>query len=75
MKPINTTRRQWLHIAAMVASAAVPWYAHAADLPGDYFAGKTLKIIVPYPAGGTSDPVYVHDWSASPGMGGAARPA
>ncbi len=56
MKPIDTQRRQWLRIAALAASTtALPWYAHAADLPGDYFTGKTLKIIVPYPAGGTSD--------------------
>ena len=57
MKPIHTLRRKWLLTAAGAAVAAIastPWLAHAADMPADYFTGKSVKIIVPYPAGGTS---------------------
>ena len=61
MKAIDTHRRVWLRaaegatVAAVVALSSMPWLAHAADLPADYYTGKSLKIIVPYPAGGTSD--------------------
>ena len=55
MKPIHNNRRQLVQALACAALTAAPWLASAAELPADYFNGKTLKIIVPYPAGGTSD--------------------
>jgi tripartite-type tricarboxylate transporter receptor subunit TctC len=39
----------------LAAAAVLPTAAHAAEPGAAYFAGKTVKIIVPNPAGGTSD--------------------
>lgn len=58
MNPFQFNRRQLVRGAAVVALAAaasIPLVARAADAPASYFAGKTIKIVVPYPAGGTSD--------------------
>lgn len=56
--PMGSTRRQFTlaaGAAALMAAAAVPATASAAELAPTFFHGKTLKVIVPYPAGGTSD--------------------
>ena len=42
-------------LAAVVAAIGTPLAAAAAEPGAEYFAGKTVKIIVPNPAGGTSD--------------------
>ena len=42
-------------VAAAALVAALPASASAADPGASHFAGKTVKIIVPNPAGGTSD--------------------
>jgi tripartite-type tricarboxylate transporter receptor subunit TctC len=39
----------------MAAAMAAPLGAGAADAGAEYFAGKTIRIVVPNPAGGTSD--------------------
>jgi tripartite-type tricarboxylate transporter receptor subunit TctC len=46
------TRRALLAAAAATALAAAAPQAFAAD---PYFGGKSIKLVVPYPAGGTSD--------------------
>ena len=51
-------RRQFVRgviTAAVAAAMASTPAAYAADAGTEYFAGKTVKIIVPNPAGGTSD--------------------
>ena len=55
MKPVHCCRRLLVQAVACAALTAAAGMASAADLSPDYFNGKTLKIIVPYPAGGTSD--------------------
>jgi tripartite-type tricarboxylate transporter receptor subunit TctC len=58
MIPTQFSRRQLLRSAALAAFAVValhPPVASAAELAPAYFTGKTIKIIVPYPPGGTSD--------------------
>ncbi len=55
MNPSTIRRRQVICTAALSTLALAPWAASAAELSADYYTGKTLKIIVPYPAGGTSD--------------------
>ena len=55
MHPTPPRRLRLLRALGVAALAAMPWAAHAADLAADHFAGKTIRIIVPYPAGGTSD--------------------
>jgi len=42
-------------VAAVAAAIGTPLAAAAAEPGAEYFAGKTVKIIVPNPAGGTSD--------------------
>jgi tripartite-type tricarboxylate transporter receptor subunit TctC len=44
-----------LALAAITFCGAAPLAARAADAGAAHFAGKTVKIIVPNPAGGTSD--------------------
>lgn len=52
-------RRRILQLAGLsalaVAAAGVSVPSRAADAPADAFAGKTIKIIVPFTAGGSSD--------------------
>ena len=58
MKSINFSRRQFVRVTALAALAGVAassLAAHAAESGVEYFAGKTIRIIVPNPAGGTSD--------------------
>ena len=45
----------WSLAIALVAAVGATGLAHSAELPADHFNGKTMKLIVPYPAGGTSD--------------------
>ena len=51
------TRRihPFARLTALLALAAGTWTAQAAELAADYFTGKTIRIIVPNAAGGTSD--------------------
>ena len=58
MNPTLFSRRRLVRsatLAAFAAAASLPMLTHAADLSPTYFSGKTIKIVVPYPAGGTSD--------------------
>ena len=58
MIPNPLSRRQLVRGAALVtlaAAAATPRVAGAAEIAPAYFTGKTIKIVVPYPPGGTSD--------------------
>jgi len=59
MQTVTFPRRRILQLAGLgalalaAAGASVP--SRAADAPADAFAGKTIKIIVPFTAGGSSD--------------------
>jgi tripartite-type tricarboxylate transporter receptor subunit TctC len=58
LDPTTTSRRHLLRgafFAALAAAGTIALPAAAAEDAGAYFAGKTIKIIVPNPAGGTSD--------------------
>ncbi len=56
MRSIILNRRHLVRGALLAAVAAsLPFPAGAADPGTEHFAGKTVKIIVPNPAGGTSD--------------------
>lgn len=56
MTRFTSTRRSLLAAAAALATGGVAAQTAAPAEPGSaHFAGKTIKIVVPYPAGGTSD--------------------
>ena len=58
MHKLKPSRRQLIcsaALTALTAAAAIPLQASAADASADYFAGKTIRIIVPFTAGGSSD--------------------
>jgi tripartite-type tricarboxylate transporter receptor subunit TctC len=58
MHKFKPSRRQLIcgaALTALTAAAAIPGQANAAEASADYFAGKTIKIIVPFTAGGSSD--------------------
>lgn len=58
MNSINFSRRQFVRgaaLAALAAVSAIPFAAGAAETGAEHFSGKTIKLIVPNPAGGTSD--------------------
>ncbi len=50
---VNTSRRRFLATSAACAATALPWHADAA--PG--YPDKSVRVIVPFPAGGTTDVV------------------
>ena len=53
--PATPNGHPWTWATALAAMVCATGLAQAAELPADHFIGKTMKIIVPYPAGGTSD--------------------
>lgn len=58
MIQISSSRRQLVRgcaWAALAATLSAPLAAGAAELAPAYFTGKTIRLIVPNPAGGTSD--------------------
>ena len=55
MTRVQVTRRALLRAIAVAAFALPPAFAAAADAPADHFSGKTIRIVVPNAAGGTSD--------------------
>ena len=58
MQPFDPRRRQLLArgaAATLLAASGLPMLASAADGAADDFAGKTIRIIVPFTAGGSSD--------------------
>lgn len=58
MHKFKRSRRQLICgavLTALTAAAAIPLQASAAEASADYFAGKTIRIIVPFTAGGSSD--------------------
>lgn len=51
----SVSRRQTLHAATTLVTALAAWGVMPAHAAADDFEGKTIKIIVPFTAGGSSD--------------------